>query len=151
MGFMTGVLRMLGAAEDEQYDDQIVEYTPRGRGRHDRSRDADQEPESRLINMPGMDSGDCICIYRPKMQGAGQPGFSMRSYAGQLLSRKAIIVDVNELAGDDLDEATRVIDYLSGVAEAVTGSIYEIAKNIFIFAPSNISLDGDPLKQVEVY
>jgi len=44
-----------------------------------------------------------------------------------------------------------VIDYMSGVAEAVTGSIYEIAKNIFIFAPSNISLDGDPLKQVEVY
>ena len=101
--------------------------------------------------MPGVDPGDCICIYRPKMQGAGQPGFSMRSYASQLLSRKAIIVDVNELAGDDLDEATRVIDYLSGVAEAVTGSIYEIAKNIFIFAPSNISLDGDPLKQVEVY
>ncbi len=150
MGFMTGVLRMLGAAEEEQYDDQIVEYAPRGRGRQPRSHD-DGEPEGQLISMPGVDPGECICIYRPKMQGAGQPGFSMRSYASQLLSRKAIIVDVNELAGEDLDEATRVIDYLSGVAEAVTGSIYEIAKNIFIFAPSNISLDGDPLKQVEVY
>jgi FtsZ-interacting cell division protein YlmF len=149
MGFMTGVLRMLGAADEEQYDDQIVEYTPRGRGRQ-RQHD-DVEPEGQLINMPGIDPRDCICIYRPKMQGQGQPGFSMRSYAGNLLARKAIIVDVNELAGEDLDEATRVIDYLSGVAEAVTGSIYEIAKNIFIFAPSTISLDGDPLKQVEVY
>jgi len=147
MGFMTGVLRMLGAAEEEQYDDQIVEYPTRGRGRHER----DHEPEGQLISMPGADPGDTICIYRPKMQGAAQPAFSMRAYASQLLSRKAIIVDVNELAGEDLDEATRVIDYLSGVAEAVTGSIYEIAKNIFIFAPSNICLDGDPLKQVEVY
>lgn len=149
MGFMTGVLRMLGAAEEEQWDDQIVEYPTRGRGaRHERPQH-DDEPQ--LLQMPSADPGDTICIYRPKMQGAGQPGFSMRSYASQLLSRKAIIVDVNELATEDLDEATRVIDYLSGVAEAVTGSIYEIAKNIFIFAPSNISLDGDPLKQVEVY
>jgi FtsZ-interacting cell division protein YlmF len=151
MGFMTGVLRMLGAAEEEQYDDQIVEYAPRGRARLRQQHEQDDEPQGQLINMPNLDPGDCICIYRPKMQGASQPGFSMRSYASQLLSRKAIIVDVNELASEDLDEATRVIDYLSGVAEAVTGSIYEIAKNIFIFAPSNISLDGDPLKQVEVY
>jgi len=78
-------------------------------------------------------------------------GMCREGYANELLSRKAIIVDVNELAVEDLDEATRVIDYLSGVAEAVAGSIYEIAKNIFIFAPSNVSLDGDPLKQVEVY
>jgi FtsZ-interacting cell division protein YlmF len=145
MGFMTGVLRMLGAAEEEQYDDHIVEYPTRGRAGRDQ-----REPESNVLSMPGHE-GTTMCIYRPTMQSAGQPGFSMRSYASELLSRKAVIVDVNELASEDLDEATRVIDYLSGVAEAVAGSIYEIAKNIFIFAPSNISLDGDPLKQVEVY
>jgi cell division inhibitor SepF len=145
MGFMTGVLRMLGAAEEEQDYDQIVEYPTRGRATRDQ-----HEPGEQIISMPARDEST-MCIYRPQMQGAGSPAFSMRSYASELLARKAIIVDVNELAAEDLDEATRVIDYLSGVAEAVAGSIYEIAKNIFIFAPSNISLGGDPLKQVEVY
>lgn len=124
MGFMTGVLRMLGAAEEEQYDDQIVEYPTRGRSTRE-----NREPQGQIISMPGHE-GTTMCIYRPTMQAAGQPAFSMRNYASELLSRKAIIVDVNELASEDLDEATRVIDYLSGVAEAVTGSIYEIAKNI---------------------
>ncbi|MDQ3023467.1 MAG: cell division protein SepF [bacterium] len=145
MGFMTGVLRMLGAAEEEQEYEQIVEYPTRGRAGREQA-----EQEGRILSMPGHDA-TTMCIYRPQMQAPGQPGFSMRTYAGELLARKAIIVDVNELAAEDLDEATRVIDYLSGVAEAVAGSIYEIAKNIFIFAPSNITLGGDPLKQVEVY
>jgi FtsZ-interacting cell division protein YlmF len=162
MGFMTGVLRMLGAAEDEhEYDEQIVEYPSGERYAGKDARAAGRsatgggaraaENDSNILTMPGGDSGATMCIYRPTMQAAGQPGFSMRSYAGELLARKAIIVDVNELASEDLDEATRVVDYLSGVAEAVAGSIYEIAKNIFIFAPSNVSLGGDQLKQVDVY
>jgi FtsZ-interacting cell division protein YlmF len=62
-----------------------------------------------------------------------------------------VIIDVNELAADDLDEATRIVDYLSGVAEAVEGSVFEVSKNIFMFLPNSISLAGDQLKQVEVY
>jgi FtsZ-interacting cell division protein YlmF len=150
MGFMTGVWRLLGAAEEEPEYEQTLEYPgPATRsGRHEA-----HDPQQRIIDMPRTAAAEhtTMCIFRPQMEGAGQPGFSMKAYAGQLLDRRAVLVDVNDLANDDLDEATRVIDYLSGVAEAVSGSVYEVAKNIFIFAPSNIALEGDPLKQVEVY
>lgn len=146
MGFMTGVLRLLGASDEEPELEQI-EYPTGRRGRA--GRELQSEPEARIIDMPNADAST-MCIFKPQLEGE-TPSFSMKGYAAHLLNRQPLIVDVNDLAGMDLDEATRVVDYLSGVAEAVSGSVYEIAKNIFIFAPSNIELAGDPLKQVEVY
>jgi cell division inhibitor SepF len=67
-----------------------------------------------------------------------------------LLTRQALVLDINALAADDIDQATRVVDYLSGVVEAVEGSVWEVTKNIFVFAPKNVKLAGDPLKPVEV-
>jgi FtsZ-interacting cell division protein YlmF len=67
------------------------------------------------------------------------------------MSRQALVLDVNELAADDEDAATRVVDYLTGVVEAVEGSVFQVTKNIFIFAPSNVKLAGDPLEQIEVF
>jgi cell division inhibitor SepF len=148
MGFMTGVWRLLGAAEEDHEHDQIVEYPgPHRAQREDRG----EQPEQRIISMPTVGDMTTMCVFKPLMEGEGQPGFSMRSYASHLLDRRALILDVNELATADLDEATRVIDYLSGVAEAVSGRVYEVSKNIFLFAPSNVDLAGDSLKQVEVY
>lgn len=146
MGFMTGVWRMLGAIGDEVDDESIVEYPVQQGAPHS------APPKAQgIIDMPRGADASTLCFGRPNLGDGGQPGFSMKAFASHLLNRQALILDVNDLAGQDVDEATRLVDYLSGVVEAVDGTVWEVAKNIFLFAPRNVSLNGDELKQIEVY
>jgi FtsZ-interacting cell division protein YlmF len=173
MGFVAGVMRLFGVVDDYSQDEQMLEYPVQHRGSVEAYAPQPAEPSRagllaamqsgkygaqpveaqappRVINMPQPDK-QTVFIVRPTLDGSGKPGFSMKTYAGYLLTRQALVLDVNELAALDLDEATRVVDYLSGVVEAVEGSVWEVAKNIFIFAPNNVALAGDPLKPLEVY
>jgi FtsZ-interacting cell division protein YlmF len=147
MSIIAGFWRLIGAV-DEDIDDNIVEYPTNTRAAAERP---EEQTTQRIIDLPAAKSEGTICIFKPQMDAAGQPAYSMKNYANNLLHRQTVIIDVNELAADDLDEATRIVDYLSGVAEAVEGSVFEVSKNIFMFLPNSISLAGDQLKQVEVY
>jgi FtsZ-interacting cell division protein YlmF len=148
MGFIAGVWRMLGAVDNEVDSETIVDYP---QPQHSQPPPA-QESTPGVINMPApAGAGSTLCFGRPQLADSGQPAFSMKSFANQLLNRQALILDVNSLATQDMDEATRLVDYLSGVVEAVDGSVWEVTKNIFLFAPRNVALSGDDLKQLEVY
>jgi FtsZ-interacting cell division protein YlmF len=118
---------------------------------HERDPRPAAHEHERVIDMPGAEPTETVFVVRPQFGEDGRPQFSMKQYAGYLLSREAMVLDVNLLAAEDIEEATRLVDYLSGVVEAVDGSVWEVTKNIFIFAPQNIRISGDPLKQVEVY
>jgi FtsZ-interacting cell division protein YlmF len=171
MGFVAGVMRLFGVVDDYSQDEQILEYPGQQRNMPEaytqqhsersragllgamQSRHSVPEgaaPAPRMLNMPVSDRQTVFIVW-PTLDGSGKPGFSMKTYAGYLLTRQALVLDVNELAALDLDEATRVVDYLSGVVEAVEGNVWEVSKNIFIFAPNNVALAGDPLKPLEVY
>ena len=91
-----------------------------------------------------------LFVVRPGMDGKGAVNFSLKQYAAYLMTRQAMVLDVNELAAENMDEARRVVDYLCGVVAAVDGTVWEVTRNIFIFAPSTVSLAGDPLRQIEV-
>ena len=145
MSFLNGVWRMLGA-EDEHEHEQMLEYP----GEASAVVSVDQRSEAgRIISMPEADNATLFVI-RPEMGTDGSANFSLKTYAGYLMTRQAMVLDVNELAAVSMDEARRVVDYLCGVVAAVDGSVWEVTKNIFIFAPSTISLAGDPLRQIEV-
>jgi cell division inhibitor SepF len=149
MGFMEGVWRLLGADDHEdEREEAIVDYQS-----HERAPAPMQHPErpAQVLQMPRDAQRVTMFVVRPELEADGAWQYSLRAYAQHLLARHALIVDVNELAEADIEEATRVIDYLSGVVQAVDGSVFEITSNIFVFAPENVELAGDPLKQVEVY
>jgi cell division inhibitor SepF len=149
MGFMEGVWRLLGADDHEDDNEEaIVDYQS-----HERApvQERSVEAGASILHMPQDSPRTTVYVVKPQPDAAGSYNFSLRAYAQHLLSHHALVVDVNELADIDIDEATRVVDYLSGVVEAVDGTVYEITRNIFIFAPDNVELAGDPLKQVEVY
>ncbi len=164
MGFVAGVMRLFGVVDEDPHDN-MLEYPvaahsqppagSSGRMSPFEARSGQQPApaaaeQPRVINMPQPEK-QTVFIVRPSIDDSGRPAFSMKTYAGYLLTRQALVLDVNELAATDLEEATRVVDYLSGVVEAVEGSVWEVAKNIFIFAPNNVGLAGDPLKPLEVY
>jgi FtsZ-interacting cell division protein YlmF len=151
MGFMAGVWRMLGAEEDDAHDKRIVEYPVQtGRVAAEVTM-APAPPPVELAAAPAVPAAQTtICVVRPELDEDGEALFSLKEYAAHLLADRAVVLDINEIAAVDEAHAMRIVDYLSGVAEAVGGSVFEVTKNIFIFAPENVQLGGDPLMQIEV-
>jgi hypothetical protein len=144
MSFLTGVWRLLGAEYDDVDSEQTVDYPVPGAALHD------EPAENGIIELPEPDM-TTVFVVRPELDKRGQPMFSLKTYAGHLLTRQALVLDIDLLAAADLESAMRVVDYLTGVVEAVEGAVWKISKNIFIFVPNNVRLAGDPLKPIEVF
>ncbi len=56
-----------------------------------------------------------------------------------LLAKKACVVNIHRLQDSN---ATRLLDFLTGVTFAIGGSFQKIDKNVFLFAPSEMPVDG---------
>jgi cell division inhibitor SepF len=147
MSFLNGVMRLFGADDDYVERDQVVEYPARPA---QRPMAEQEQPAPAIISMPDTDRST-LFVVRPERDDSGKPQFSVRTYSDFLRTRQALVLDINELAAEDIEEAKRVVDYLSGAVEMLNGTVWEVTKNIFIFAPQNVRIDGDPLKQVEVF
>lgn len=146
MSFMSGVMRFLGAEDDDTAAGKVVEYpTPNAVVKPEPA----SGPVEKLIQMPQQPS-TTVFVVKPALDESGKPCYGLKSYARYLLTRQALVLDINEVAAGDVAKAMRIVDYLSGVVEAVDGNVWEVTKNIFVFAPRNVKLAGDPLTPVEV-
>ncbi len=68
-------------------------------------------------------------------------GFSeVEDTAGHLKGKKPVVVNLENL---DTTEARRTVDFLSGVVFALNGTSQKISNQIFVFAPSGVSLSSD--------
>jgi len=56
-----------------------------------------------------------------------------------LLRKKAVVVNIHRLTEGN---ATRLLDFLSGVTFAIKGSKQKVDKNVFLFAPNEMPVDG---------
>ena len=131
--------------------------------------DADDEPEQKIVEYPTaisasvrqaenlpvamdvmMSDEATICVTRPELDSKGNPDYSLKQYAAFLLTRRPLLLDLTELGNQHADTAAGILHYLSGVVEAVDGTVWEIHPGIYLFTPSNVALAGDPLRQVEV-
>ncbi|MGL4344114.1 MAG: cell division protein SepF [Cellulosilyticaceae bacterium] len=59
-------------------------------------------------------------------------------------NRKPIIVNMQQL---DPSVRQRVVDYLTGACEALNGSVGKVADDILIFAPENVNITADQVKE----
>lgn len=56
-----------------------------------------------------------------------------------LKNKRPVVVNLGEM---DVNEARRLVDFLSGATYALNGKMKKIGEQIFIFAPSNVELMG---------
>ncbi len=67
-----------------------------------------------------------------------------------LKTRKTVIVNLEQL---DNSIKRQIFDFISGGLYALEGNIQKVTKDIFIFAPSNVEIDGlrDELKSKGIF
>ncbi len=64
--------------------------------------------------------------------------------ADHLLSQRTVVLN---LEATNKETARRLIDFLSGVAYSIDGSLKRIANNAYIITPSNVDVSGESLRE----
>ncbi len=64
--------------------------------------------------------------------------------ADHLLSQRTVVLN---LEATDKETARRLIDFLSGVAYSIDGSIKRVANNAYIITPANVDVSGEQLRE----
>jgi len=63
----------------------------------------------------------------------------VQEFATELKNRRPVVVNLEQA---DLETARRILDFMMGATYAVGGLMRKISANIFLFAPSNVDIDG---------
>lgn len=137
MSSLMSKLKNMFLPEDE-YEDEDLEEVER-----------EAEPVSRNVIHPAP-------ISVPKVVSLSQTtkmeilNFTMISYdmtgeiCGYIKNKKPIIVNMEKLAPHEMQ---RAVDYLTGACCALNGTVEKVTDNIFIFAPENVNINPEKLKQ----
>ncbi|MEW6661623.1 MAG: cell division protein SepF [Bacillota bacterium] len=57
-----------------------------------------------------------------------------------LKSRRPVIINLEDT---EKDTAKRILDFVSGTAYALNGSMQKVSQSIFLFVPSNVEVSGE--------
>ena len=63
-----------------------------------------------------------------------------REIADRLKAKKAVVVNLESMGRED---ASKVLDFISGVIYALEGKIQKVSNAIFLIAPYNVSITND--------
>lgn len=131
MGVMNKFMNFLGLQEEEVIErERIVEQV--------------EEPETNPFENRNKNKGNnVVSIHSQKNVKVilNEP----RSYeetqeiADHLRSRRPVVVNLQRVRAD---QATRIVDFLSGTVYALNGSISKIGPNIFLCTPDSVEIHG---------
>ncbi len=65
--------------------------------------------------------------------------------AENLKNRRPVIIN---LEGADLELARRILDFSTGVAYALEGSMQKVGNGIFLFTPNNVDISAEQKKEL---
>lgn len=119
-------------------DDYENEYEPEQGEYYEEETEAEQAPAARPAGQFGISSGSSIemKVVKPeKLESVSQ-------IADQLLARKTILLNLEET---NKETSRRLIDFLNGVAYAISGTLKKVANNTYVITPSNVEVSGEQL------
>ncbi|WP_025728781.1 cell division protein SepF [Atopobacter phocae] len=156
MGFFDGLKEFIFQPEDDdfeyeeettweqeepvvsnQYEEELVEYQNERQQMPKRSERSSSIERYNSKVPEKKRSGHAVSIIHvvhPRMY-LGE----VEKIADELLAGQAVIANFEQLP---IDEATRIIDYLSGIAYAIDGDVQKIREGIFIATPATLSVEG---------
>ena len=124
--------------EDEDYEEEIVEETPK-----QQKRDVwtEEQPSSRrsrrsqIVSMPNTATRKSMEMVLVKAKAYDD----MQSIANNIKARKVVIVNFEDM---DKETAQRMVDFLSGAVFALDGMPKKVSGSTFLFSSSQVDLEG---------
>jgi cell division inhibitor SepF len=130
MGMMNKFMNFIGIQEEEEIieREQVVDH----------SEDHETNPVEQRKN-----KGNIVSIHSAKQVRVilNEPKSyeDTQEIADHLRSRRPVVVNLHLVRPD---QATRIVDFLSGTVYALNGSISKIGPNIFLCTPDTVEIHG---------
>lgn len=126
-----------GEDEFEEYEEEVVEKKHFEKSEPAPkpllSKKSQSQGNSRVVNIHATTQLE-VAVLQP------QSYEDSREIADRLKSKKAVVVNLEELSKED---AIKVLDFVSGVVYALEGDIQKVSSGIFLIAPYNVSIASD--------
>ncbi len=134
--------------EDEEYGDELDNFSGRGDtgafGERDRDRDRgsrsrEEERRNKVVNIHATTQLKVVLVKPERFENASE-------IADHLKEKRTVVVN---LESTNKDIARRLIDFLSGVTYANEGKIKRVAANTYIITPYHVDIMGDLIDELE--
>jgi FtsZ-interacting cell division protein YlmF len=150
MSLWLAIMRFFGLAEPAG-EEEIIEYPSQEQKRPppadaqvlDYRREAQPQQHQKQPDVVK------LAVLRPELNRHGRVTFSLAVYTENLREGYILLVDVSRVVNQNREEARKIVNFLSGVAEAIRGRKFEVAPNIYLFVPPNVQIKGDVLRDEE--
>ncbi len=152
MGFMDKIKKLTGTDEyedggyeDDYYSDDILDTGYASDVQEPAQQPAYQQPayQQPATPAPSFSGGINIGGAALQMKVIRPDSFkSVPQIADHLLNQRTVVLN---LEATDKETSRRLIDFLSGVAYSIDGSIKRIANNAYIITPANVDVSGEQL------
>ncbi|UUZ85572.1 cell division protein SepF [Paenibacillus sp. P26] len=131
MGVMNKFMNFLGLQEEEVAEE-----------REQRTTEHHEEVETPLPE-PRKNKGNIVSIHSQKnirvVLNEPRSYEETQEIADHLRNRRPVVVNLQRVRSD---QATRIVDFLSGTVYALNGSISKIGPNIFLCTPDTVEIHG---------
>lgn len=122
--------------EEAQYDEEqqpVEKQTVERKPKKEKNRFQAVEKESKVVSMQGAQYSSRMVLTEPRVYAEAQ------ELADYLKDYRSVVVNLQRI---NHDQATRIVDFLSGTVYALGGDIQRIGNNIFLCTPENVEVDG---------
>ncbi|EKD8216783.1 cell division protein SepF [Listeria innocua] len=91
------------------------------------------EEDAKVVSMQGAQFSSRMVLAEPRVYAEAQ------ELADYLKDYKTVVVNLQRISHD---QATRIVDFLSGTVYALGGDIQRVGNNIFLCTPDNVEVNG---------
>ncbi len=146
MGVLDNIKKRMSGADENEYDDAYNDdgYYSESFGSYEEADEVDTGVSTAAgTGLAGMSSGISLSgssgsalemkVVKPETFD------SVAQIADHLISRRTVVLN---LENTNKETSRRLIDFLSGVAYSIDGSLKKIASNAYVITPSNVNV-GD--------
>lgn len=128
---------VIEVTEDEEDEEEPAKPTRPFRASRASKSPAKSNSTTKIVRMGATTMA--VCVIKPTTVD------EEREIADTLLSGRAVIIN---LEGIEVDQAQRIIDFMSGACFAIKGNLQSVSKYIFIATPESIEVSGDFLGNI---
>jgi cell division inhibitor SepF len=99
-----------------------------------------QKKSQNIVSLQSVQQQAKVILVEPREYDEAQ------EIADQLKNRKAVVMNLQRIP---LDQARRIVDFLSGTVYAIGGDIQKLGPNTFLCTPDNVDIAGSISEMIE--
>lgn len=133
---MKNKFRTLFSVDEEEYyeevpDDSYEAFQKTRSDKHDK--DEPKKKKENIVSLQSVQSQAKVVLSEPRRYD------EIQEIADHVVNRRSVVINLQRVSKE---EATRIVDFLSGTVYAVSGDIQKLGPHTFLCTPDNVEIEG---------